>query len=101
MEGKEALNFIAKYYGLALQENQLIEECGELITALSKEAKTKTFKENTANWVSDAVIEEMADVEIMLIQVQILSNSRDKVLEVMLRKIDRQMKRIEQERILK
>ena len=83
------LEQIANHYGFEVQSNQLIEEMAELTQALNK-YKRYGIIEN--------IIEEIADVEVMLEQIKILlaipQNSIDSIKE---EKIDRQIKRISKE----
>lgn len=72
---------IAEHYGLEHQKNKLIEECAELIRALSR-----NDREN--------IIEELADVEILMEQVEYLMQCRTDVVMTKLRKIDRQEERM-------
>jgi len=81
-----ACNFIYKHYGEEAQKRQLIQELAELIVAI-----TKNDLEN--------IIEEMADVQVMLDQFT-MSNRRiyDKMEFIQIQKVKRQMKRIEEEK---
>ena len=88
------LNQIADHYGLSAQLDILQEECAELIQAVSKFRRTKT---------SD-IIEEIADVYIMLDQVVYLLNKNVETVDVeefiaywMEKKIRRQLERINNE----
>lgn len=92
MEKTELINYytgcriIFSHYGDEHQRKQLIQELGELIVAI-----TKNDLEN--------IIEEMADVEVVLDQFKIaypkISNKID---EVMLQKVKRQLCRIKTEK---
>ena len=63
----------AEHYGYEAQSNQLVEECAELIQAVNKYRRARgtgqetTFNEQVA---LDNLIEEIADVEIMLEQIK-------------------------------
>lgn len=67
----EELKKIAEHYGYEKQSNQLIEECAELIQAVSKYRRCKehegTVKECIALY---NLLEEIADVEVMLEQIK-------------------------------
>ena len=76
---------IADHYGLNNQKLKLQEELGELITASAKPD-------------IDHVVEEMADVSIMIEQVVYLLKKESLFAETREKKIGRQIKRIEEER---
>ena len=67
----------AKHYGYEVQSNQLVEECAELIQAVSKFRRATTgagqpvadYKKTVS---LENLIEEIADVEIMLEQIKYL-----------------------------
>ena len=78
----------ADFYGADRQLNQLIEECGELIQAISKSLRGK---EDTTNNIE----EEIADVEIMLEQIRCLLNlSEETINEIKISKVKRERNRI-------
>lgn len=92
MEKTELINYytgckiIFSHYGEEHQKKQLIQELGELIVAI-----TKDDLEN--------VIEEMADVEVMLDQFKInYPKINNKIDTVMLNKVNRQLRRIKEEK---
>ena len=60
----DRLKQIAEHYGLDEQLNMLQEECAELIQAVNKYKRTRTT----------AIVEEMADVYVMLAQITYLLN---------------------------
>lgn len=82
---REKLNKIFNYYGFRKQYHKLIEEMAELIQAIEKEES------------KDSIIEELADVQILLIQIRLNLNSTDssKFVKYFNEKIDRQLARIE------
>lgn len=87
----ERLKQIADHYGLDEQLNMLQEECTELIQAVSKYRRTRTT----------AIVEEMADVYIMLYQITYLLNKEIASVDVedfiamwMEKKIRRQLERL-------
>lgn len=82
---------IALHYGFASQSRQTIEEMAELTVAISKIHRDWN-KEHLDN-----LIEELADVEIMLEQMMFLTNSRYKVKNIKEKKIKRQLQRISDE----
>ena len=69
MDISEELKQIADYYGWDAQSNMLIEECAELIQAVNK---YKRIEDSLARLsiAFDNLVEEIADVEIMLEQVK-------------------------------
>ena len=82
---------IAKHYGKERQLVKTMEELAELIQAIAKYC-LKPTEENKA-----AIIEEIADVNIMMIQLDILLQFNDKLIaDTIDAKIDRQLKRIEE-----
>lgn len=97
---KDKIKRIANHYGLAKQQRQLAEECGELIQATSKYMR---FQEEsyalTVDWTYlQNVIEEIADVEVMLNEIKHLLNISDEAIEAIKEsKVNRQLERIEKE----
>ena len=89
----KALKHIADHYGYTPQKNMLIEEMAELIQALNKFERYEHKSSFLAN-----LIEEVADVEIMLTQVKYLLGINERVEHAKFFKVDRQIKRIEEER---
>lgn len=92
-----AIKSIGEYYGLPIQKGKAIEELGELIVALQKDILASTFSSANDNTVSDEVIEEIADVAIMLEQLVALSKSGEKMNRKMEHKLIRQLNRIKEE----
>lgn len=67
----------AKYYGYEAQSNQLVEECAELIQAVNKYRRVETglgqpVAEDKKAIARDNLVEEIADVELMLEQIKYL-----------------------------
>ena len=97
---KDNIKRIANHYGLAKQQRQLAEECAELIQATSKYMR---FQEEsyalTVDWTYlQNVIEEIADVEVMLDEIKHLLNINPNAIEeIKKNKVDRQLERIERE----
>lgn len=83
---EQGIQKIADYYGVIRQQDKTIEECAELIQALSK---LKYGEFTTGN-----VIEELADAQIMLKQMFYLLDCEKDVKKAMAYKIKRQLKRI-------
>lgn len=86
------LNTIVETYGNDAQEDMAIEECSELIKAI---LKFRHSDEKTAE-MRDAVIDEIADVQIMLTQLGIVFNCVAEVEDRIDFKINRQMGRIKE-----
>ena len=81
---------IADHYGIKKQMRQLAEECSELAVEASHSAR---------KGVTVKIIEEMADVLLMIEQVVYLSGiAIEDIDECISFKIDRQMKRIKEEK---
>lgn len=88
---EEDLMKIADHYGLKNQLRQLAEECSELAVEANHSARKGS--------VTVRLIEEIADVEIMLDQVRYLAGIQESdVLETRFYKIERQLKRMRQEK---
>ena len=80
---------IADHYGIENQMRQLAEECSELAVEASHSARIGTTVK---------IIEEMADVEIMIEQIIYLAKiDRKDIEECIQYKLKRQMKRIKEE----
>ena len=86
----ERIKTIADHYGIKKQMRQLAEECSELAVEASHSARKGT---------TVRIIEEMADVLLMIEQVVYLSGiAIEDIDECISFKIDRQMKRIKEEK---
>ena len=96
-EHKKKLESIARFYG---EENQLMilaEECSELA-----QASLKAIRDCYDFGSKLRIIGEMADVRVMMAQIQFLLNIQDtEVEQVMEEKINRQLERIGTERTRK
>ena len=85
----ERIKTIADHYGIEKQLHQLAEECSELAVEASHSAR---------KGVTVKIIEEMADVLLMMEQVIYLANiAIDDINECIQFKIDRQLERIKEE----
>ena len=83
----------AKYYGYEAQSNQLVEECAELIQAVSK--YRRAVDEDKKEVALENLIEEIADVEIMLEQIKyLLQIPEDELEAVKLFKVNRTRERV-------
>ena len=86
----ERIKTIADHYGIEKQLHQLAEECSELAVEASHSAR---------KGVTVKIIEEMADVLIMIEQVIYLANiAIEDIDECIKFKIDRQLERIKEEK---
>ena len=100
MSLSQELKKIADYYGYEAQSSQLVEECAELIQAVSKYRRaTGGIGQPLADYkrtiALENLIEEIVDVEIMLEQVKYLLQIPEDDLEaVKLFKINRTKERI-------
>lgn len=93
---------IADHYGLRIQEQQLIEEMAELTQAICKDKRSKgegqslgddwRFKDIHAN-----LVEELADVKLVLEQVIYLMDADDAIQEIIQKKIQRTFERMVKE----
>lgn len=83
---------IAEHFGYEQQKNMLIEEQAELIQALNKFDRKRTEE------AFNNIIEEIADVELMIDQVKyLLDISQDAIEEIKEDKIRRTKERIKRE----
>lgn len=64
------------FYGSSVQELKAMEELSELIRAIARAMTCDVEERDTA---LENLAEEMADVEIMLEQLKIINNNRDKI----------------------
>ncbi len=96
-ELERKLQEIADYYGFEAQTNQVMEECGELIQAVAKYNRTKGNGYDTPVTTDTAranLIEELADVQLVVCQLVYLMECGDEVIEITDAKADRQLERI-------
>jgi NTP pyrophosphatase (non-canonical NTP hydrolase) len=99
----EAIKKIADTYGYDTQSRQLIEEMAELTQAINKYWRKHLKCENfdmfdtlKGSPEEDAIIEEIADVEICLSQLKFLLGIRQYEIEQIIdQKLNRQLERIE------
>lgn len=83
---------VLRHYGVIHQKSKTIEELAELIVALQKDLLDGKEKH------SRAVLEEIADVKIMLMQMLFDEDDEEFVEKIMRQKLDRQLRRIEVEK---
>lgn len=91
MKMAEALIRIINYYGYPNQHKKAIEECQELVEALHNHIMHMS-KESLEH-----LIDEMADVRVMLEQLELMNGCRKEVADRMEYKIRRQLQRMEWE----
>ena len=89
---KDLARQILQYYGLRHQKAKAIEELGELIVALQKDLLSGK------DGLSQDVLEEIADVHIMIAQLLDDEGDRTTVSLIVDKKLKRQMGRIEAEK---
>ena len=98
MKIEDAIEQIADHYGLQNQIQQCSEECGEMIVALSK-LRRSMFGNERHIGISGSIYdiaEEMADISIMLCQIQYLLNIPDEqIMEIIEEKLKRELDRIQ------
>lgn len=89
-----------RYYGYEAQSNQLVEECAELIQAVNKYRRAvarlgEPVAEDKKAVALDNLVEEIADVEIMLEQIKyLLQIPEEDIQAVKLYKVNRTRERI-------
>ena len=101
MTTEQKIQYIAGHYGYEPQSRQLIEELSELIQAVCKHNRAfggKQLSESMECPEKDAIIEEMADVTIMMCQLQHILGIGNLDLDSKIeRKLNRQIERIKNE----
>lgn len=102
IDDKEKIKRIADTYGYDAQSRQCIEEMAELTQAINKFwrkdlkcGKLTTLEVPSGSPQELSIIEEIADVQIMLWQMAYLLNAV--VIPIIEQKLDRQLERIESE----
>ena len=83
---------VLRHYGVIHQKSKTIEELAELIVSLQKDLLEGKEKH------SRAVLEEIADVKIMLMQMLCDEDDEEFVERIIRQKLERQLKRIEVEK---
>lgn len=99
---KEAIKKIADTYGFSEQSRQLSEECAELIVAVNKYHREIKKPSHTPSdctdkqYLSLQIMEEIADVTIMIEQIKyLLQISETDIEQIIEQKLNRQLERIE------
>ncbi|WP_242881540.1 hypothetical protein [Robinsoniella peoriensis] len=94
---KKKIKLIADWYGYEPQSRQCIEEMSELTQAINKLWRKRTYGGDSKE-LSQArknVLEEIADVSIMICQMkELLGVKEDELSEIINQKLDRQLERI-------
>lgn len=98
MEEDKRLEYIANYYGFDEQSRQCVEEMAELTKEICKYHRADTFNGRVS--AMQRIRDEIADVEIMIKQLKLFINPAE-VESIAEYKIERQLKRIEKEKIKK
>lgn len=93
----KAIDDIAEHYGIRSQRVKAIEELNELATALAKDANYGDANPRHDTKQRDGVVEEIADVLVMVSQLISLYDCEDVVEEIAQYKIYRQLERIAEE----
>lgn len=91
-DNKNLSRQILQYYGLRHQKAKAIEELGELIVALQKDLLSGK------DGLSQDVLEEIADVHIMIAQLLDDEGDRTTVSLILEKKLKRQLRRIKNEK---
>ena len=91
---KKKVREIAAHYGIKSQEQVAIEECAELIEAITKSNRRKYSAKELVASISD-IAGEIADVLIMCEQLTYLYGIEEVVKEQIEYKISRQLDRME------
>lgn len=95
----EKIKIIADHYGYESQSRQCMEEMAELTQAINKFWRVCGNGQKTEKSIQDCrdnLVEEMADVQIMLWQMEYLLLSGQEVNQMIEKKLDRQLERIEE-----
>lgn len=91
---------VADHYGFAKQSIQTIEECSELIQALTKYYRALGFGYDTPVTPKDEenhIVEELADVYICVTQLCYLMGCGKQIEKIVEYKLNRQIERIKKE----
>ena len=97
IETWKKIEWIANMYGYDAQSRQCMEEAAELIQAINKRWRKAAYGGNDKEIAAaeERIIDEMADVIIMLWQLKLLLGVREHVLEEKIEdKLNRQLERM-------
>ncbi len=92
------LKNVADFYGQESQLNQTVEECGELVQTIAKynRAAGRGYDTNvTLEEAKEHLIEELADVQMMVCQMVYLLHCERTILDKINEKADRQIERMD------
>lgn len=96
-ELNEDIKIIASFYGVLNQLDKTIEECSELILETSKIKQYLREHNFDTDWSwREHIIEEMADVLVMIKQLIYIFSCKKEVKSMMEYKVKRQRKRIQE-----
>lgn len=84
----DVINDAIKHYGMTMQMIVAIEEMSELTKVIIKDFRN-------VDGARDQIVEEMADVYIMLAQLEIIFEAQNDLYEIVDRKLERLEKRME------
>lgn len=99
MTTEEKIRLIADSYGYDAQSRQCIEEMAELTQAINKfwrKSKSDRCKKEDFELARKNIVEELADVQIMLWQMGYYILSANEIETVIEKKLDRQIRRIQE-----
>lgn len=99
MDIAKKIKMIADHYGYDAQSRQCMEEMAELTQAINKFWRVCGNGQKIEKSIQDCrdnLVEEMADVQIMLWQMEYLLLSGQEVNQMIEKKLDRQLERIEE-----
>lgn len=91
---KETLKLIADEYGLHSQCRQAVEEMAELTQAITKFWRYKGVNQTEISLYREHIIEELADVEVMILQLKYLFKCEDAVEKIKAEKVERELGRM-------
>lgn len=100
MNEAKKIRIIADHYGYDAQSRQCIEEMAELTQAINKFWRAYCNGQRTEKSIAecrDNLVEEMADVQITLWEMEYLLLSAQEVNQMITKKLDRQLERIVRE----
>lgn len=97
MKRKEHIQTIINHYGKDSQDDRAIEECAELIIAILKFRRYINNNPNERQELIAEIIDEAADVSVMIEQIKNLYGIHEEVEERIDYKLHRQIERIKQE----
>lgn len=91
---KETLKLIADEYGLHPQCRQAVEEMAELTQAITKFWRYEGTNHTEIQIYREHIIEELADVEVMILQLKYLFKCEDAVEKIKAEKVERELGRM-------